>query len=137
MIDPNDVQAQWMAYAAKFGIPSFLAVLAYWAGPKLWAGISARLGIARQTTDLTQAGIGGITDVVVTLRNQISDLTSQFQSVEVKLKEMSATLDQAVQDKIVAKQEAAKAQSDLYILQLYVERLRAQIQSLGSTPIQQ
>lgn len=136
-MEPIDVQAQWIAYATKFGIPSFMAVFVYWAGPKLWGVVSARLGIAKSTTDLTQAGIGGITDVVLTLRTQITDLTKQFQDVEVKLQQMSDTLDQAVQDKIMAKHEAAKAKSDLYILQLYVERLRAQIQSLGATPIQQ
>lgn len=134
-MDQNAVPPEWLAYLAKFGIPSTIAVFLYWAAPKVWAFFSGRLSIAQQTNDLAQAGIGGVQDVVNTLRTQITDLTQQFKDVEQKLKDMSATLDQAVQDKVVAQHEAAKAKSDLYVLQLYVERLRAQIQSLGATPV--
>lgn len=135
-MDQPNVPAEWLTYATKFGIPSILVVIGYWAAPKIWKFLSARIGIASQTNDLTQAGLGGVTDVVTMLRTQIGDLTGQFRDVESKLKEMSATLDQAVHDKLLAQQTAAKAQSDLYMLQLYVERLRGQIQSLGGTPIQ-
>lgn len=136
-MDQSTVPPEWLAFLGKFGVPSVLAVIIYWAAPKVWKFLSNRLGIAQQTNDLTQAGLGGVTDVITTLRNQISDLTLQFKDVEQKLKDMSATLDQAVQDKVLAQQEAAKAKNDLFVLQLYVERLRAQIQSLGATPVPQ
>lgn len=136
-MDQSTVPPEWLAFLGKFGIPSAIAVLIYWAAPKVWKFFSDRMGIAQQTNDLTQAGLGGVTDVITTLRNQISDLTTKFKDVEQKLKDMSATLDQAVQDKVLAQQEAAKAKNDLFVLQLYVERLRAQIQSLGATPVSQ
>lgn len=136
-MDQSSVPPEWLAFLGKFGIPSVIAVSVYWAAPKVWRFVSARLGIAQQANDLTQAGLGGVTDVITTLRNQISDLTAQFKDVEQKLKDMSATLDQAVQDKVLAQQEAAKAKNDLFVLQLYVERLRAQVQSLGATPVPQ
>lgn len=136
-MDANAVPPEWLTYLAKFGVPSTIAVAVYWAAPKVYKFLAARIGIASQTNDLAQAGLGGVTDVITTLRNQISDLTLQFKDVEQKLKDMSATLDQAVQDKVLAQQEAAKAKNDLFVLQLYVERLRAQIQSLGATPVPQ
>lgn len=134
-MDAPNVPAEWLAYAARFGLPSFAAVALWWVVPKAWKFISARIGIAQQTNDLTQAGLGGVADVITLLRTQTVDLTQQFKDVEQKLKNMSATLDQAVKDKVLAQQDAAKAKNDLFLLQLYVERLQAQIQSLGSTPV--
>ena len=136
MTTPEDT-SQWIVYATKFGVPSFLAVAIYWAAPKLWSYLQARMGIAYQQNDLTQAGLNGVNEVVQTLRNQIADMTTQLRSFEDKLKEMNATLDQAVQDKILAQQSAEKAKADLYILSLYVERLKAQIKSLGAAPVEQ
>lgn len=136
MTTPDDT-SQWIVYATKFGIPSFLAVALYWAAPKLWSYLQARMGIASQQNDLTQAGLNGVNEVVQTLRNQISDMTTQLKGFEDKLKEMNATLDQAVQDKVLAQQAAEKAKADLYILSLYVERLKAQIKNLGATPVEQ
>lgn len=136
-MDPTDVPPDWLAYLGKFGVPSFVAVVLYWAAPKVWKWFNDRASIDNQTTDLTKAGLGGVTDVVSMMRTQIGDLSQQFKDVEQKLREMSQTLDQAVLDKTLAQQTASKAQSDLYTLQLYVERLRAQIQSLGATPIPQ
>lgn len=136
MIEPTAVDSQWIAYAGRYGVPSFLAVLLYWAAPKVWKFVSNRMGIMQSQNDLTQASIGGVTDVVTTLRTQITDLTQQFTDVEGKLKQMSETLDQAIKDKVLAEREAAKAKSDLFILQLYVDRLRAQIHSLGAQPIE-
>lgn len=134
-MDPTTVPPEWLTYLGKFGVPSFLAVIIYWAAPKVWKFFSDRASIGDQTNDLTKAGLSGVTDVIVTLRGQISDLTQQFKDVEQKLRDMSTTLDQAVQSKVMAQQEAAKAKSDLYVLQLYVERLRAQLQNLGATPL--
>ncbi len=134
MITPDDT-SEWIVYATRFGIPSFVAVALYWAVPKLWGYIQARIGIASQQNDLTQSGLSGVNEVVQTLRNQIADMTTQLKGFEDKLKEMNATLDQAVQDKILAQQSAQKAKADLYILSLYVERLKAQIKSLGATPV--
>jgi len=136
MMDPTTVDSQWIAYAGRYGVPSFLAVVLYWAAPKVWKFVSNRLGVMQSQNDLTQASIGGVTDVVTTLRTQITDLTKQFNDVEGKLKEMSTTLDKAIQDKVLAEREAAKAKSDLFILQLYVDRLRAQIHSLGAQPVE-
>jgi predicted nucleic acid-binding Zn-ribbon protein len=130
-------QADWVSYATKYGVPSFLAVALYWIAPKVWNFLSARFGIAQQSNDLAQAGLGGVTDVVTTLRTQIADLTMQFKDVEQKLKDMSATVDKAIQDKVLAQQDAAKARSDLYILGLYAERLCAQLKALGVTPVSQ
>lgn len=135
MMDQNAMPPEWLAFLSRYGIPSTLAVAAYWAVPKIWKYFSQRLGIAQQTNDLAQAGLSGVADVIAALRTQMGDLTIQFKDVEQKLKDMSATLDQAVQAKLLAQQEAAKAKSDLYVLQLYVERLRAQIQNLGQTPL--
>lgn len=134
MTAPEDT-SQWIGYATKFGIPSFLAVAIYWAAPKVWSYFQARIGIASQQNDLTQSGLSGVNEVIQTLRNQIADMTQQLKSFEAKLKEMNLTLDQAVQDKVLAQQAAEKAKNDLYILSLYVERLKAQIKSLGATPI--
>lgn len=136
MTTPDDA-SQWVTYATKYGVPSFLAVAVYWAGPKLWNYVQARMGIASQQNDLTQSGLSGVNEVVQTLRNQIADMTQQLRGFEDKLKEMNATLDQAVHDKILAQQSAEKAKNDLYILSLYVERLKAQIKSLGATPVEQ
>lgn len=122
--------------AGRYGIPSVLLVFAWWAAPKVWSVVSSRMQMAQQTNDLAHAGLGGVTDVITTLRNQISDLTQQFKDVEQKLKDMSATLDQAVSAKAVAEQEAAKAKNDLFMYGLYVERLLAQIRGLGGTPIE-
>lgn len=136
MTTPDDA-SQWVVYATKIGVPSFIVVAVYWAGPKLWSYIQARMGIASQQNDLTQSGLSGVNEVVQTLRNQIADMTQQLRGFEDKLKEMNATLDQAVHDKILAQQSAEKAKNDLYILSLYVERLKAQIKSLGATPVEQ
>lgn len=134
---PVDDSSQWLAYATKFGIPSFLAVAIYWAAPKLWALLQQRMGINTQQNDLTQSGLSGVNEVIQTLRTQISDMTGQLKGFESKLAEMSATLDKAVSDRIIAQRDAEQAKSDLFQLQLYVTRLKAQIQSLGTTPIEQ
>lgn len=136
MISPDD-SSQWLAIAKNLGIPSFLAVAAWWSVPKIWNYFSTRLGIANQQNDLTQSGLSGVNEVVNTLRNQISDMTSQLKMFEDKLKEMNGTLDKAVQDKIIAQQACQQAKNDLYMLQLYVQRLLAQIKSLGATPVEQ
>lgn len=124
-------------FTARYGIPSVFAVAAWWAAPKLLSWFKTRLAIAQQSDDLARAGIGGMNDVVSTLRTQISDLTQQFKDVQEKLTQMSATLDEATKQKLIAENEAAKAKTDLFVLQLYVERLKAQIQSLGATPVTQ
>lgn len=130
-----DEPSQWVIYATKFGIPSFIAVFLYWVAPKAWAFIQARMGIASQQNDLTQAGLSGVNEVVQTLRNQLSDMTTQLKGFEEKITAMSATLDQAVNDKILAQRSAEQAKSDLFNLQLYVNRLVAQLKSLGATPV--
>ena len=137
MIEQTGDASQWVAYATRFGVPSFLAVGLYWIAPKAWAWIQQRNNINTQQNDLTQSGLSGVNEVVQTLRNQIGDMTTQLKSFEDKLKEMNATLEQAVQDKIIAQQSAEKAKNDLYILGLYVTRLQAQIKSLGAVPVEQ
>jgi chromosome segregation ATPase len=134
---PAEETSQWIVYAAKFGIPSFVIAGLVWAAPKVWGVIQAKIGISQQQNDLTQAGLGGVNEVIQTLRNQIADMTGQLKGFEDKLKEMSATLDKAVQDKIVAQRAAEQAKSDLFTLQLYVNRLIAQIKALGASPVDQ
>lgn len=132
----TDIPPDVSQIAGRYGVPSFILVAAWWLVPKVWAVIKSRASIATQTNDLAQAGLGGVTDVITTLRNQISDLTQQFKDVEQKLKDMSSTLDQATAAKVVAEQDAAKAKSELFMLGLYVSRLRSQIVALGAVPVE-
>lgn len=132
----TDIPPDVGVLASRYGIPSFVLVALWWIAPKAWAAVKARMSIAQQTNDLAQAGLGGVTDVIATLRGQISDLTQQFRDVEQKLKDMSVTLDDAVRAKLLAEQEAAKAKSDLYAMQLWIERLQVQIRSLGAVPVE-
>lgn len=131
----TEVPPEAAVIAAKYGIPTVFLAALWWLAPKVWGAISSKLAIAQQTNELARAGLGGVTDVVNTMRGQISDLTKQFEDVHQKLTDMTATLDKAVKEKLVAEQEAAKAKSDLYAMQLWVERLQAQVRSLGSVPV--
>lgn len=131
----TDVPTEVAVLAAKYGIPSAFIAFLWWLTPKIWSTISSKLAVAQQQNGLVQAGLGGVTDVITTMRGQISDLTKQFEDVEQKLKDMTATLDDAVKAKLVAEQEAAKAKSDLYSMRLWVERLQAQVRSLGAVPV--
>lgn len=130
-----DIPPDVSVLAGKYGVPSFLLVALWWGIPKLWSVIKTKLDVATTTNDLTQAGLSGVTDVISTLRNQIADLAQQYKDSEQKLRDIQVTLEQAVAAKLVAEQEAAKAKSDLYAVQLSVERLQAQVRSLGAVPV--
>lgn len=135
-MDMNPIDATgWVSYLVKYGVPSGLAVGLYYVLPKIWGVIQQRLGIQTQQNDLTQVGISGVSEVITTLRNQMAYMTTQLSAMQSKIQEMSATLDQALNDKLIAKREAAQAKSDLFQLQLYVDRLIAQIKALGVTPV--
>lgn len=129
------VPAEWLEYAKSLGFPVTFAVAAWYVVPKLWAYIQQRGAISGQQNDLAQAGLAGVNEVVTTLRNQISDMNAQLDGFRLRLKDMEATLQKALDDKLNAEQGEAIAKNELFNAKLYIKKLIAQIKSLGGIPV--
>lgn len=132
-----NVPIEWMEYAKSLGVPTILVVAAYYVLPKVWTLIQQRSAIANQQNDLAHAGLAGVNEVVTTLRSQLVDMNSQLDTFRIRLKEMEATLQKAVEDKMNAEQGEAIAKNDLFNANLYIKKLIAQIKSLGASPVDQ
>jgi hypothetical protein len=129
--EPN----QLAELATRFGLPAFVVSVMAVIGPKVWAIVQARMQISNKKTELELATIGGASDVVTTLRTQIADTNAQLDGLRLQLKNMQETLNAVIKEKIAAEKAAQKAQSDLYIRDLLIDRLQKQVLSLGGIPV--
>ena len=129
------VPSEWIEYAKSLGLPAFFGVAAWYLLPKVWSYIQQRGAINGQQNDLAQAGLAGVNEVVTTLRNQLSDMNIQLDGFRQRLKDMEATLQKAIDDKLNAEQGEAIAKNELFNAKLYIKKLISQIKSLGSNPV--
>lgn len=129
------VPVEWVEYAKALGLPAFFGVGAYYVLPKIWNYIQARGAISIQQTDLTQVGLAGVQDVVITMRNQLADMNDQLDGFRARLKDMETTLQKAIDDKLSAEQGEAIAKNELFNASLYIKKLIAQLKSLGIPPV--
>jgi hypothetical protein len=129
--EPN----QLAELAARFGVPAAVVSILAVVGPKVWNWVQVQLQIGNKKTELELATIGGASDVVTTLRTQIADTNAQLAGLQTQLKNMQETLNAVIKEKIAAEKAAQKAQSDLYIRDLLIDRLQKQILSLGGIPV--
>lgn len=132
-----NVPSEWMEYAKSLGIPTILAIAAYYVLPKVWAYIQQRSAINSQQNDLAHAGLAGVSEVVTTLRNQLSDMNSQLDAFRSRLKDMEATLQTTLDGKLNAEQGEATAKNELFNAKLYIKKLISQIKSLGAVPVEE
>ena len=129
--EPN----QLAELAARFGIPAAVLSALAVVGPKMWNWLQSQLQVGNRKTELELATISGASDVVSTLRAQIADTNAQLAGLQTQLKNMQETLNAVIKEKIAAERAAQKAQSDLYVRDLLIDRLQKQVLSLGEIPV--